>query len=125
MDLKEARALLNRPRPKKAVSKYRNIKVQSAGGENFDSKAEARRYAQLQILQRAGQISDLKRQVSVSLIGADGAPLRSPSGRRIFYRADFTYLEKGALIYEDRKGFATKDFNLKMAILAGMGIRLR
>lgn len=125
MDLKEARELLNRPRPKKAVSKYRNTKVQASGGESFDSKAEARRYAQLQILQRAGQISDLKRQVSVCLIGADGNALRSPSGRRLFYRADFTYVERGELIYEDRKGYATPDFKLKMAILACMGIHLR
>lgn len=109
----------------KSVSKYKNERVTSSSGEKFDSKAECRRYEELLILQRAGKISDLKRQTPIGLIGADGLPLRAEGGRRLVYRADFTYIEDGKLTYEDRKGYKTKDFKLKMAILRGMGIELR
>ncbi|MEP0454477.1 MAG: DUF1064 domain-containing protein, partial [Roseibium sp.] len=51
-------------------------------GVTFDSKKEAARWAQLCLLQRAGQISDLKRQVVVPLVGRDG-PLLSRKGRQM------------------------------------------
>lgn len=100
-------------------SKYGNHKV--AG---FDSKAELRRYHELCLLVKAGRIRDLKRQVRIYLMGADGQPLRSESGRRLSYVADFTYNEGGVMIYEDRKGYATREFVLKRAILKGMWIDL-
>ena len=48
------------------MRKYRNEKTVVAG-LTFDSKAEARRYGELQLLERAGRISDLRRQVPIEL----------------------------------------------------------
>ena len=47
--------------------KYGNKKTQFAG-LTFDSKAEARRYGELQLLERAGLISNLRRQVPIELV---------------------------------------------------------
>ena len=43
------------------MSKYRNIKTE-VDGIVFDSKAEARRYAELRLLEKANEISDLRLQ---------------------------------------------------------------
>ena len=47
--------------------KYGNKKTQFAG-LTFDSKAEARRYGELQVLERAGRIFNLRRQVPIELV---------------------------------------------------------
>jgi hypothetical protein len=49
-------------------NKYYNIKTRTTDGEMFDSTLEAKRWEQLLILQRAGKITDLKRQVRFELI---------------------------------------------------------
>lgn len=51
--------------------------------------------------------------------------MRSQSGRALSYRADFVYVEAGATIYEDSKGYETPEFRLKRAILAAQGVELR
>lgn len=93
-------------------------------GIRFDSKKEARRWAQLQLLQRAGEISGLDRQVKIALLGRDG-PIRTPTGRQAYYVADFTYWEKGVQIWDDSKGYRTPEYLLKRAILAAQGIEIR
>ena len=40
--------------------KYGNKKVVSDDGYNFDSKAEASRWGELRLMERAGEISDLQ-----------------------------------------------------------------
>lgn len=47
--------------------KYRNKKVE-VDGILFDSKKEANRYMELKLLEKAGEITDLKRQVRYELI---------------------------------------------------------
>ena len=49
------------------MSKYRNQKVVTPHGA-FDSKREYRRYQELMLLQRAGKISELRRQVKYELL---------------------------------------------------------
>lgn len=75
------------------------------GGEQFDSKKEAQRYLELCLLQRAGKIADLKRQVRYTLVDAK----YNERGKKIFssvdYIADFVYRENGKLIVEDVKGY--------------------
>lgn len=93
-------------------------------GIRFDSKKEARGWAQLQLLQRAGEISGLERQVKIALIGRNG-PILTPKGRQAHYVADFAYIEKGSRIFEDSKGFRTPEYLLKRAILAAQGIEIR
>lgn len=56
------------------MNKYRNIKTGT-----FDSKKERERWNELRLLERAGAISDLKRQVTIELIPSqyiDGNALR-------------------------------------------------
>lgn len=51
------------------MRKYKNKKV-TLDGIVFDSKKEARRYGELSMLQRAGEISDLELQKEFELIPA-------------------------------------------------------
>ena len=86
--------------------KYGNKKTQFAG-LTFDSKAEARRYAELQLLERAGRISDLRRQVPIELVPGVklwGAVRARPAIRLI---VDFCYQERGVTVWEDTKGMET------------------
>lgn len=88
-------------------SKYNSVKVQ-IDGITFDSKAEARRYAELKLLQDAGHISDLALQKKYLLLSskrnADGYLERETS-----YVADFVYVDHlGETIVEDTKSPATR-----------------
>lgn len=89
----------------KRVRKYRNQPTY-VDGRKFDSKAEARRYGELKILQFDRQISDLKCQVPFQLFGKNGRKVCE-------YRADFAYTEGGKEVVEDVKGVATRAFGIK------------
>lgn len=113
-------------------NKYKNIKVTS-GGNNYDSIAEAMRGRELELLQAAGKIEKLQRQVKFTLIPAQyelsdqvytrgkckGQPKRGKLiEREVVYTADFVYIdENGEKIVEDVKGFATKDYILKRKLM--------
>lgn len=74
----------------------------------FDSKKEAKRYSELLLLEKAGEISDLQRQVKYVLIPAQYAEVngkRKCIERECTYISDFTYIENGKLIVEDVKGY--------------------
>lgn len=96
--------------------KYGNRKVM-LDGHSFDSKREARRYAELVLLQKAGLISELALQPAFELIPkqrrADGKAERACT-----YVADFSYLgEDGQLVVEDAKGVRTPDYVIKRKLL--------
>jgi len=74
-------------------------------GVRFASKAEARRYGELQLLVRAGQIVDLQLQPRYAL----------PAG--IVYVGDFAYTEAGKQVCEDVKGVETQAFRLKARLM--------
>lgn len=91
-------------KPKK--SKYRNKPV-VVDGVRIDSKREARRYAELQALERAGRIQDLRRQWSFELapsVRFEDEKKAKPALRVI---VDFYYYEKGSRVVEDVKSPAT------------------
>lgn len=73
----------------------------------FDSMKEAKRYAELSLLQKAGKITDLQTQVKYELI-----PAQKRNGkvieRAVNYIADFVYTENGETVVEDVKSPATK-----------------
>jgi len=96
------------------------------GDQSFDSRREARRFAELELLARGGEISDLRRQVKIQLKGRDG-PILTPTGRPAHYVADFVYLDRrtGGEVIEDAKGFQTPEYKLKRAILAAQGLTIR
>lgn len=82
-------------------------------GIRFDSRAEARRYRELKLLQRAGEIKDLELQPSFLLV--DGFKCRGKSYRDVRYIADFAYIEIKTRLHvvEDVKGVETEVFRLK------------
>ena len=119
----------------KNSSKYHSEKV-TVDGETFDSRKEARRWQELRLLQKAGQISELRRQVKFVLIPTQRAvDTRGPKGgvikgkvleREVAYIADFVYTEDGKTVVEDTKGMKTKDYIIKrklMRFVYGIGIR--
>ena len=106
------------------VGKYKNRKL-TVDGEVFDSQKEYARYRELALLQRAGQISDLKRQVKYDLI-----PTQRIGGKVVekscVYIADFVYTENGETVVEDTKGFRTKDYIIKRKLMLHVhGIRIK
>ena len=91
----------------KKPSKYNNRKVE-LDGFTFDSQKEARRYTELKLLVRVGEISELELQKSFVLaesVKFNNEPRAKPAIR---YVADFTYIENGVMIVEDVKSKATK-----------------
>ena len=68
----------------KPVNKYRNIK-----SDGFDSQKEKRRYEDLLLMQYAGEIRDLNRQVRFTLTPNMHGKYRNE--REAYYVADFTY----------------------------------
>ena len=93
------------------MSKYLNKKTYSADGILHDSKKEAQRWDELRLLERAGSIKHLKRQVRYQLIPAQYEYLDSKHKvlleREACYVADFCYIDDktGKTIVEDCKGF--------------------
>lgn len=115
--------------------KYGNKKT-TVDGIIFDSKKEAKRYKELSLMERAGKISDLQRQVKYVLIPPQREPdtIGKKGGihkgklieRECTYVADFVYQENGQTIVEDTKGFRTKDYLLKRKMMLYFhGIQIR
>jgi hypothetical protein len=121
------------------VSKYGSKKV-VIDGQTFDSKKEARRYCELLLLVRAGEITDLQRQVEFELIPAqyetierysDKTGKRLKDGMRCVeqkcsYYADFVYYKDGQMVVEDTKGMRTTDYIIKRKLMLWVhGIKIR
>lgn len=113
------RAKYGQPAPKKQ-SKYRNHKVE-VDGFTFDSKAEAIRWWDLRQMERAGEITDLERQVRLPLI-VNGVKVGT-------YIPDFRYRSgDGQIVIEDVKSEPTKTpvYRLKKRMVAAIyGIEIR
>lgn len=86
----------------------------------FDSKGELNRYPELQLLQKAGQISDLELQKRFVLL--PDFQYRDKKIRGITYIADFYYIENGHPIVEEIKVKATrtKDAIIKHKLFMSM-----
>ena len=93
--------------------KYRNKKTQ-VDMYVFDSVLEERRYKQLALLERAGEIKNLKLQVPFLL--QESFRKNGKTYRKIEYIADFVYEEKGQTIVEDTKGIKTDVFKIKQKL---------
>lgn len=96
-----------------AKRKYRNRKT-SFDGIVFDSQKEARRYNELRLMQEAGIITELRRQVPFVLIPTQyttvldkfGRKKRKVAERKVEYIADFVYRDRDrGLVVEDVKGY--------------------
>ena len=101
-------------------SKYGNVKTITSDGIKHDSIKEANRWCELNLLQRAGIISDLKRQVKFELIP------KQEGERAVTYIADFVYIENGKKVVEDAKGCRTEVYKLKKKMMLYFhGIKIR
>lgn len=119
------------------MSKYHSKKI-TWDGETFDSIKEYNRWKELKLLERAGEITGLKRQVKIKLLptqrefsGEVGKNGKFKKGklleREVSYIADFVYSNKiGATVVEDVKGFRTKEYILKRKMMLYFhGIRIK
>jgi hypothetical protein len=103
--------------------KYGNRKV-VRDGITFDSAKEARRWSELLLLEKAGAIQNLQRQVKYQLI-----PSQKIAGkvveRACSYVADFVYVRGGETIVEDTKGVKTPEYIIKRKLMLWVhGIRI-
>ena len=121
-------------------SKYGNRKVK-VNGIDFDSMKEGKRYQELLLLEKAGEISDLQLQVKYVLIPAYREPdtIGKNGGvhkgklieRECSYIADFSYkTADGTQVVEDVKGFrhskAYDIFAIKRKLMLHVhGIRIK
>lgn len=87
-------------------SKYRNQPTE-VDGIRFASKREARRYCDLKLLEKAGEIAELRLQPRF--------PLIVNNIHVCTYVGDFTYLDRNTdrEVVEDTKGVRTKEFIIK------------
>ncbi|MES2958472.1 MAG: DUF1064 domain-containing protein [Pseudomonadota bacterium] len=110
------------------MTKYRAKKT-TVDGITFDSQAEAARWRDLCLLERAGRIRVLCRQVPYVL--APAAKLHGEKRKRpaVRYLVDFEYFSvlEQVLIREDVKGMDTPMSRLKrhlMATVHGISVRV-
>jgi hypothetical protein len=73
--------------------KYRNDSV-TIDGELFDSKREAARYQELKLMEKAGEIRDLRVKITYRLIERQDAFDDQPGLPATTYTPDFDYEEK-------------------------------
>lgn len=119
------------------MSKYHSRKV-IKDGETFDSLKEYRHWCGLKLMERAGAITDLRRQVKFVLIPAQREEdTTGPRGgvikgrlleRECSYVADFVYEQDGNTIVEDVKSPATKtpEYKIKRKLMLWVhGIRIK
>ena len=95
------------------MSKYRAKKTE-IDGIKFDSRKEAKRYTELKLLERNGDIEDLTLQPKFLL--QEGFRKNGKAYRKIEYVADFMYQQEGKLIVEDVKGIKTDVYKLKQKL---------
>ena len=104
------------------MNKYGAKKVKDpVTGYVFDSKKEFNRWCNLRLLERAGKVSDLRRQVKYELIP------KQDGERACTYVADFVYKdEQGLQVVEDCKGFRTEGYKIKRKLMLLVhGIKLK
>lgn len=109
------------------MTKYK-AKPCQVGAEKYRSQRERDRHLQLLLLQKAGVIAGLQREVSFHLIDSikiEGEARKRPAVR---YVADFVYSDvtSGRIVVEDAKGMQTPVYRLKkhlMATLRGIHVR--
>ena len=120
------------------VNKYGNRKI-TVDGVTFDSRKEYLRWCELCLLEKAGHITDLRRQVKYELIPAQCEEYerysqktgkRLKNGTRVVekecaYIADFVYLQVGQTVVEDTKGYKTEAYIIKRKLMLYFhGIRI-
>lgn len=103
MSVAAYKKLLAKTKPK--APKFRNTPNQ-VGDEKYRSIKERKRHDALKLLEKLGQITDLKREVPFIISPACRLYGKVSIARK--YNADFTYYKNGIYIVEDTKSPATR-----------------
>lgn len=107
--------------PKKKPAKYLNRKTTDLQGVVHDGKGECERWQELQLLERAGEITELRRQVVFAFV-VNGILVTT-------YKADFVWREGAATIVEDHKSPRTRkleSFRHKVKLMQALyGLQVR
>lgn len=110
---------------KQTSSKYHAVPTESHG-IRFDSKLEAKRYNELMLMQKSGEIENLRLQQQFTL--QDG--FKTCEGeviRPVRYIADFAYYRNGEYIIEDVKSEKTRklpEYRIKKRMMAEKGYKI-
>lgn len=115
-------------------NKYHAQKLTTPEG-TFDSRKEYNRWCELKLLEQSGQISQLCRQQSFTLIPEQREPdIIGPRGgvkrgklieKPVCYIADFLYVKDEQTIVEDCKGMRTPDYIIKRKLMLYVfGVRI-
>lgn len=99
------------------MNKYGNRRI-VCGDMTFDSFKEYKRYTELALMERAGYIKDLQRQVKYVLIPAQKRG-KKVIERECSYYADFVYtdMRTGETVVEDAKGCRTEVYRIKKKLM--------
>lgn len=94
---------------RKKGSKYKNIKTK----DGFDSNKERKRFFELQLMQKAGVITSLNKQVCFQLLDTF-KDKKGITERGVKYIADFVYYdnEKKSFVIEDVKSPITRKLSV-------------
>lgn len=98
----------------KGFSKYHSQRIRTKEGK-FDSEREFCHYQKLKIMQAAGMIQNLQRQVIFTLIPSQKTS--KGTERPVKYIADFVYESDGKRIVEDVKGYKTPEYIIKRKLM--------
>lgn len=93
----------------------------SADGVLFASRGEMRRWEELQLLERAGEIQELVRQPRWPLVLPNGEPVQI-NGITCHYTGDFLYWETTEKLWvcEEYKGVMTREAQLRIAVFRAL-----
>ena len=88
--------------------------------DGYHSKREKRRAIELELLVKAGKITDLRYQIPYILLPS--FTFNGKKHRELKYIADFVYfqVQDGKIIIEDCKGFKTEPYKIKKKLLLNM-----
>ena len=109
------------------ANKYSAKRTTTPDGITHASGKEARRWGELLLLERAGEIRKLRRQVAIKLVGQHG-PINTSTGRQMRLTVDFAYEDKRLdwlTVYEESKGMRTRDYDVRVAVARAMGIAVK
>lgn len=97
------------------LAKYGNVKT-----NGYASRRESVRAQELKLLEQAGEITELREQVTYELVP------KQVGERAVKIIVDFTYKQDGVTIVEDSKGFKTPAYIIKRKLLQHVhGLRIR
>ncbi|MBR3868987.1 MAG: DUF1064 domain-containing protein [Clostridia bacterium] len=106
-------------------SKYKSQKI-NHNGRTYDSIKEFHRHLELLMLQKAGEISELREQVPFELIPKQYDDNGKVCEHACKYIADFVYTQNGETVVEDTKGLKTEVYKIKRKLmLFRYGIRIK